>query len=103
MDLSIKSRARNSFPNNIVKEIIKSSESGELNSLLKLFPKQLKGMNVHSGFIGIKRSNGSKIKIKIGSTINLSSSNPIIVTSKNIDKSGHPSYQFLKEFSSSLL
>ncbi len=83
--------------------MLKASESNKLTDLKKLLPKSIQSIGIKSATAEIKTVKSGKIKVNIGNNINITDSYVIPLDQDNLDKTGHPSYKFLKSISLSLM
>lgn len=99
--LTIKAKSRKEFPQNIVDKIVKTSTSGSMKHLNKLLPENIQDIDIKNAIVELKVPNRSKIKVNITDNINMSHSFSLPTESKDLDKFGHPSYNYLKGISQS--
>lgn len=100
--LKIKTKARKDFPENMEKKIIKGSQSSNLKYFKDLLPEPLKNIEITDVSLDLRVKDKGSIKVRYNEDITLTNSYSIPVDSDTLDRLGHPSYSFLKEFSSNL-
>ncbi|MGL1893410.1 MAG: hypothetical protein OCD02_17370 [Spirochaetaceae bacterium] len=99
LTVNIKTKPRKLFPDSINSKILKCSENGNLKSLNNLLPKTLNNVDIIKAEVILKTENGGKINVDITEPISLSNSLIISTEMDNLDKLGHPSFNYLKEVS----
>lgn len=103
MKLIIKSKARKPIPEELISGVINSTESRSIDNLINVLSTDIKKLNVKGAAIELKSNKYGKLKYNIGEKLFLNSTFTIPTDKEFLDKSGHPAFNKLKDFSSSLL
>ncbi|QEN03482.1 hypothetical protein EW093_01760 [Thiospirochaeta perfilievii] len=101
--LTIKSKPRKDFSDKIINNLISCSKSKNYNELKSLLPKALNKIDIQNVILGIRLNDKGNITVNLSEPIQITNSYIVSNDSLNIDKFGHPSYKYLKEYSSSLM
>lgn len=99
LTINIKTRPRKQFESSFISKIVKSSESSNFKHLKSLLPEEIKNVEIIKSDAILKTDNGGKINVDVTKPIFLSSSISEVTQMDNLDKLGHPSFNYLKEVS----
>lgn len=101
--ITIKSKGRKTFPGSLVTGILKTSKSKNYKYLRDILPQEIKNIDIIKASAEVKSAETGKIKVDLGNNISISNTYIIPSDKDRIDKSGHPTYKSLKDFSDSIL
>lgn len=101
--ITLKPKTRKPIPTELINGVVKSTENKNIDNLSNVLPKELKMLNISGAEIELKSNKYGKLKYNIGEKLFLNSSFTIPTDKEFLDKSGHPAFNKLKEFSIGLL
>lgn len=99
LTVSIKSKPRKAFSEEMVKSILNTSSNRDLTQLSQLLPKELRNIEIIGAVAEVKSPKDGKVKVELGNKINLTKSYTITSSSNDADKTGHINYEYLKQVS----
>lgn len=97
--LTLKAKYRKSFPKEIIEKVSQCAKTKDLQILKTLMPQQLENLELSSALLEFKLNDRPKIKVDIFSDISLQNSIKLSNKTDNTDKSGHMSFNYLKNVS----
>lgn len=94
----LKPKNRKTFPDKVISSLVSENRKKTVNSLKGLLPVILKQSEIDDIKLVLRMADGQKTKIDLGSSLELSNRLLLDTTEKDLDKFGHPSYKFLKNY-----
>lgn len=103
LKIIIKSKPRKPIPQEIIDSIITSTEKRSLEAIESITSGNLNNLNITGANIEVRSKDLGTIRYSVGEDIYLNTSHQIPTTKEYLDKTGHPAFQKLKEFSSKII
>lgn len=103
INIVIKSKPRKPFPQEMLSNIVKSTESGDISTLESSLPKDIKNLKLKEAAVELKSEKFGNLKYLIGDKLYTNCSFSIPTDKEFLDKTGHPAFIKLKEFSNNLV
>lgn len=103
LKITIKSKPRKPIPQEIIDSIIVSTEKRNLDAIKSITSNKLNNLNITGANIEVRSKDLGSIKYSVGDDIYLNTTHQIPTTKEFLDKTGHPAFPKLKEFSSKIL
>lgn len=95
----LKPKNRKQFPEKMQQKVIETTLNGQMNALKELLPKNIRNIRISSVEVELKMTNNGKIKVNLLNSISLTNTLILPIKNSDMDKTGHPSFNYLKDIS----